>query len=762
MRSPPTADCARALLDGLAEGVVLWDDGGRPLLANRAVASLWGAPPLAGEVAGGAIELAGRQLEVEVRPITEGSVGLMRDVTAQRELERSRRETQRLVSHELKTPLASIAGFGSMLERYGLDRDEQRRVAGLIRGEADRLGRMVVSFLELERLGSGRWPAERRPLDLSALVARRCQSLAASREGAVLRLDAPAAATILGDPELVERLVDNLVGNALKFSPAGVPVEVAVSTGPSGASLTVLDRGPGIPEEALPRLFERFYRVPEARCRGPASASRWCVKSPTGTAPRSTSRARSATAPPSRCSSRPPGKGARAMAPRLLVADDDRALLELMSMTFRKENCRVATASWAAELREHLDQAGFDLVVCDIYLGDATAIDLLAEIRAALPQAPIILVTAQGTVETAAAAAAAGVFDYLAKPFELGHLVERVRAALRAADRPAPEDFPGPESMIVGSRPWIVAVYTAVARVARLPLPVLITGESGTGKELVARALHRRRAAGRAVRRRQLRRHPRALLESELFGHERGAFTGADRDRAGAIASASGGTVFLDEIGELPRQLQVKLLRFLEDSEIRPVGADAPLRSTLASSPRPTANCAARRRGRIPRGPLLPAGRLHHRAAPLARAAERHPAAGRALPPPHAHAARPHRFRSRLRGTLEVLARHRWPGNVRELENAIQRAAVDLGSLGDATAVARLLPAAATDEATLGPAIGDDLTLEELERLHIAAVLARAGGNRTRAAQILGIERKSLYRKTRRLGIPLDPQAGDE
>jgi signal transduction histidine kinase len=252
----------RALLDGLAEGVVLWDDGGRPLLANRAVASLWGAPPLAGEVAGGAIERAGRQLEVEIRPISEGSIGLIRDVTAQRELERSRRETQRLVSHELKTPLASIAGFGAMLERYELDRDEQRRVAGLIRGEADRLGRMVVSFLELERLGSGRWPAERRPLDLSELVARRCQSLEASREGAVLRLEAPAAATVLGDPELVERLVDNLVGNALKFSPAGTPVEVVVEPGPAGISLQVRDRGPGIPEEALPRLFERFYRVP--------------------------------------------------------------------------------------------------------------------------------------------------------------------------------------------------------------------------------------------------------------------------------------------------------------------------------------------------------------------------------------------------------------------------------------------------------------------------------------------------------------------
>ena len=452
------------------------------------------------------------------------------------------------------------------------------------------------------------------------------------------------------------------------------------------------------------------------------------------------------------------------MPPSVLVADDDRALLELMSMTLRKEGCRVVTAASAAELRERLDRAGFDLVVCDIYLGDATAIDLLAEIREALPEAPIILVTAQGTVETAAAAAAAGVFDYLAKPFELGHLVERVRAALRAADRPVPEDFPGPESMIVGSHPRIVAVYTAVARVARLPVPVLITGETGTGKELVARALHRfgARPAGPFVAV-NCGAIPEGLLESELFGHRRGAFTGADRDHAGAIASARGGTVFLDEVGELPRQLQVKLLRFLADSEIRPLGSDAPL--TVDSRVVAATNRELRRD--VAEGGFRED--LYYRLAGYT--IELPPLRERPsdLPLLIEHFRR--RMLTRLgladfgaasEETLEVLARHRWPGNVRELENVIQRAAVDLGSLGDAAEVAHLLPAAATDEATRGPAIGDDLTLEELERLHIAAVLARAGGNRTRAAQILGIERKSLYRKARRLGIPLDGGAENE
>jgi DNA-binding NtrC family response regulator len=450
------------------------------------------------------------------------------------------------------------------------------------------------------------------------------------------------------------------------------------------------------------------------------------------------------------------------MPPSVLVADDDRALLELMAMTLRKEGCRVATAASAAELRERLDRAGFDLVVCDIYLGDATAIDLLTEIRQALPRAPIILVTAQGTVESAAAAAAAGVFDYLAKPFELGHLVERVRAALRTADRPAPEGSAGPESMIVGSHPRIVAVYTAVARVARLPVPVLITGETGTGKELAARALHRfgARPAGPFVAV-NCGAIPEGLLESELFGHRRGAFTGADRDHAGAIASARGGTVFLDEVGELPRQLQVKLLRFLADSEIRPLGSDAPLTvdtRVVAATNRELRRDVAEGGFREDlyyrlAGYTIELPPLRERPSDLPLLVEHF----RRLMLTRLGLAD---FGAASEDTLEVLARHRWPGNVRELENVIQRAAVDLGTLGDATAVARLLPAAPTDEAARGPAIGDDLTLEELERLHIAAVLARAGGNRTAAARVLGIERKSLYRKTRRLGIPLD--GGDE
>ncbi len=172
-----------ALIEGLREGVVLWDADGRPLLANDAAGQLWGVTPPRQEVTSalnepaagngemtGEVEVDGRRLEVEVRTIDAGTLGLLRDVTAVRELERSRREVQRMVSHELKTPLASISGFGAMIERYELSRDEQLRVAGLIRGEADRLGDMVRSFLDLERLGSGRWEGERDAVDLAALA----------------------------------------------------------------------------------------------------------------------------------------------------------------------------------------------------------------------------------------------------------------------------------------------------------------------------------------------------------------------------------------------------------------------------------------------------------------------------------------------------------------------------------------------------------------------------------------------------------------
>lgn len=306
----------RALLDALEDGVVRWDADGRVELANAAAAALWGGrPPARGEVVaalsegapqgstgqgdetlaveGALIRRAGREIRVLLRPLgddesqgapadapgtTPGTLGVLRDVTAERELESRRREMQRMVSHELKTPLASIASFGSMLERYELSDEELARLAGLIRGESERLLGMVTTFLDLERIGGGRWSGERKPVDLAALAAERIEILRAAAEPRGIEIaleapdeldpDGPDACRVSGDRELLGRVVDNLVGNAVKYSPDGARVAVRVRRpdAPGGeVELSVADRGPGIPPEAREHLFERFYRVPGRR-----------------------------------------------------------------------------------------------------------------------------------------------------------------------------------------------------------------------------------------------------------------------------------------------------------------------------------------------------------------------------------------------------------------------------------------------------------------------------------------------------------------
>ncbi len=446
------------------------------------------------------------------------------------------------------------------------------------------------------------------------------------------------------------------------------------------------------------------------------------------------------------------------MKAEILVVDDDPALLEMMSLTLAKEGYSVRTAATASQARELLAEHQFALVVSDIYLGDATAIELLDDIRQDNPEARVILVTAQGSVETAAAATAAGVFDYLPKPFELEQLVDRVRASLGSGPAPAPEVEPGPESMIIGSHPRIVEVYKAVARVAPVPVPVLISGETGTGKELVAQALHRFGAnPDRPFVAINCGAIPDTLLESELFGHRRGAFTGADRDHRGAIESAREGTVFLDEVGELPALLQVKLLRFLQDGEIRPLGSEdsihVPARVVSATNRNLRREAAT---GSFREDVFFRLAGYEIELPPLRDRSSDIPQLVEYFRRRTENRLKMAAFEGPSANSIAVLQAYSWPGNVRELEHVIQRAAVDLGSLRDSESLSRLLSPADRSESAAGPAIGDELTLEELERLHIQAVLARCGGNRTRAAEVLGIERKSLYRKVARLGIDLD------
>jgi DNA-binding NtrC family response regulator len=291
---------------------------------------------------------------------------------------------------------------------------------------------------------------------------------------------------------------------------------------------------------------------------------------------------------------------------------------------------------------------------------------------------------------------------------------------------------------------------------------VLVRGETGTGKELIARALHQfgSNPTGAFVPL-NCGAIPENLLESELFGHRKGSITGADRDHRGAIEAARNGTLFLDEVGELPPALQVKLLRFLQSAEVRAVGAEnaveVPVRVIAATNRdlRAEAEAGNFREDFYYRLAayeiVLPPLRERQSDIPLLvehfRRRHQENFDFIELPP-----AGPN--------VIKALLAHSWPGNVRELEHVVQRAIVDGGTLADEQMIRSLLATAGSGQprTTPEPGPGDNLTLTELERRHIEAVLRRCSGNRTRAAEILGIERKSLYRKAERLGIALDPE----
>jgi DNA-binding NtrC family response regulator len=446
---------------------------------------------------------------------------------------------------------------------------------------------------------------------------------------------------------------------------------------------------------------------------------------------------------------------------KILVVDDDTAMREMMALALTKEGYSVQAADSSDAAMKAVAADDFDLIITDIYLGDGTGIEVLEHCSRHCPGAKVILVTAHGTVETATSARRLGVFDYLAKPFQVETLVERVGAALRKTTSAKPKVDMGPESIIIGNDPAIVDVYNAVARVAPLPIPVLVHGETGTGKELIARALHQfgSNPDGPFVPL-NCGAIPESLLESELFGHRKGAFTGADRDHRGAIEASRNGTLFLDEIGELPTSLQVKLLRFLQSGEVRSVGSnqvlEIPTRVITATNRDLRSEVEA---GSFREDFYFRLAAYEIELPPLRERRSDIPLLTEHFRRRHAESLGINAQTSASNGVLALFESHSWPGNVRELEHVVQRTLVDTGSLTDTRRVREILDTVkkGQSETTTQSGIGDNLTLEELERLHIAAVLKRCGGNRTRAAEILGIERKSLYRKAKRLGIPLDP-----
>jgi len=465
----------------------------------------------------------------------------------------------------------------------------------------------------------------------------------------------------------------------------------------------------------------------------------------------------------------------------VMVVDDDAAIRTVVAAALKREGHLVTTAATIGELRRALGVGLPDVLVTDVVLPDGNGLDLVASLIAEHPALPVIVFSAQNTLATAVRATEVGAFDYLPKPFDLDVLSAAVRGAI-AKGRRGPLDAPDAEAgagtSLIGRSPAMQDVYRVIARVVSNDLTVLISGESGTGKELVAKAVHdlgpRRRAPFVALNMAAI---PRELIEAELFGHERGAFTGAAARVAGKFEQAAGGTLFLDEIGDMPMDAQTRLLRVLQSGEFTTVGGARTIKADVRIVAATNKDLGA----------LVQTGQFREdlfyrlNVVPVALPALRDRRQDVALLARHFldRAAEDGLPRKQLDASaVAVLEGYDWPGNVRELENLMRRiAALSRDEWIDAEGIRRALGEASQPQpvrrdagieaavrarldriAIEEPRALDDGTLYdriigEVERPLIEAMLARHQQNQLRAARALGINRNTLRKRLDTLGI---------
>jgi DNA-binding NtrC family response regulator len=448
---------------------------------------------------------------------------------------------------------------------------------------------------------------------------------------------------------------------------------------------------------------------------------------------------------------------------QLLVVDDERGVRTLCADVLVRAGHTVTVASSAEEALGLAGSTAFDLVLADVHLPGLSGIDLCQRLVAARPDTPVILITGFPSIETAVRGMKQGARDYVTKPFSPDELRLVVARALEERELRRENTALRRElayGNLIGKSAAMRELHAHIEKVARADATVLLAGESGTGKELVARAIHyhgtRAHRPFVAVNCGAL---VGSLLESELFGHVRGAFTGADKAKRGLFVAADRGTLFLDEIGELAPELQPRLLRALQEGEVKPVGAVETQKvdvRVVAATHRDLAHDVGS--GRFREDLYYRLNVIVLAIPPLRERAEDIP-----MLVEHFVARIAERVR-RVRpvvsdAALEWLCAQRWPGNVRELENAVERAVV-LAS-GEVLEIADFQPQAggAIAPAPLAPGAPDDdyplarLSLEELEKLHIQKILERCAGQKARAASILGINRTTLWKKLRQYGV---------
>ena len=440
----------------------------------------------------------------------------------------------------------------------------------------------------------------------------------------------------------------------------------------------------------------------------------------------------------------------------ILVVDDEPEMRALVCDVLRERGHQVAEAPNGLEALKRLAEGEYAVVLTDLRMKDMQGIELLGEIKRTFPDTNVILMTAFGSVETAVEAMKEGAYDYLVKPVKTEELIRVAERAVREASLRREINRLRQEvhkeysfHQILGKSKPMREVFDLIRRVADSPTNVLITGESGTGKELVAKAIHynseRRDAPFVPVNCAAI---PETLLESELFGHVKGAFTDAKNDKRGLFEEAQKGTLLLDEISELPLMLQAKLLRAIQEREIRRVGASRPMSVDVMIIAATNLNLSEEVKAKRFREDLYyRLNVIEIRLPPLRERREDIPLLVEAFLRKCAEASHKE-VRGMSETALTLLMDYAWPGNVRELENVIERA-VTLAR-GDKIVTEDLPPTiqgARGERRVIDEGADRILPLQEIEREYILRILEKTGGNKYQAAQVLGIDRKTLYRK---------------
>ena len=690
-----------------------------------------------------------------------------------RALEEAVRENQYLthlgklssgMAHEIRNPLnfigLAVDHLGAMTEGKGSEGEaEKRQVIGRIKEEIGRLNELVTNFILYGRPPELQRAAVRIP-ELVVGVLRMAEERLRA-QSISCRTEFEDAREIHADPDMLRRALVNLVGNAVDAMPNGGTLSVSAGRRPDGRySVVVEDTGIGIPAEERERIFEPYFttkvsglglglvltkKIVDAHggeifvdsTPGERDADRGCAS---GGAPRG---------------------GGAGMKGTVLVVDDERNQREILGAILKSEGYIPLLASGGTEALRILEREAVDLVITDLVMPGMTGEELIDAVLARNPGMPILLSSAYGTIQTAVDAIKKGAYYYFEKPVDRARLLIIVERAienlhLRESHRVLSEKlFPGAVP-ILGEHAAIREIKRILPRVARSESTILLTGESGTGKEVIARSVHsmsgRNAAPFLAVNCASL---PDTLFESELFGHERGAFTGAVRREIGLFEAAGGGTIFLDEIAEIKLETQAKLLRALQEKEIRRIGGkeNIPVDVRIVAATNRDLDDAVREgkfradlfyRLNIVKLTLPP---LRDRISDIPLLSEHFLAkhGEKGVPP----------VREITKEAMRLLMRYTWPGNIRELSSVVERAVVlaEGGKIGPEE-----LPLELREGADAVPARAFDLPpqgveFEKVEEHLLRQAVARSGGVHTRGAELLRMSYKAYIYRLKKFGI---------